>query len=72
MINILRMELSNNQEPAEFLESFYAKMGISKDIDERYRHLRGLILTPSLSRDKEPSFAELELQLLRENGFKYL
>jgi hypothetical protein len=60
----------NSKEPQDFLKSFYTDHGVSEDREERYRKLKQLVVIPSL--DREPTFAELELEVLRNNGFDYL
>lgn len=58
-----------SQDPSKFLERFYASMDISANPDERYRALRKLIQVPNVD---EPTFAELEMELLKEKGIDYL
>jgi hypothetical protein len=62
--------MTNSQSPQDFLKSFYADHGVSENTEERYRKLKQLIVIPNL--DREPTFSELELEVLRNNGFNYL
>jgi hypothetical protein len=60
---------ATREEPQDFLKRFYQQRGIPDDIDMKYQKLLCLVKIPGL---EKPTFAELEVQLLKDNGFGFL
>jgi hypothetical protein len=64
-------ELNTLKSPAEFLSDFYQIRGVEEnDLKMKYHSIKDIVVIPNFPyHERKPYLAELEVQLLRDNGF---